>query len=198
MQYIKDNIKQKILLTAKNEFLKNGFEKTSIRKIAALSGTSKSNIYNYYKDKDEIFCAVVQPVLDKINEGLKINNLQNKKRTVKTYTVETQKEYIKIIISFVFKNLDEIKLLLFNAAGSSLEGFKIRIISDLSEIIKKWIHQITPDKKISVFFIQCISSFYVNTIEQIIINGISPEKAAEHFNDFIKFVYNGWYSIIKE
>ena len=36
-------------------FLQYGYEKTSIEKIARQAKISKSNLYNYFKSKDEIF-----------------------------------------------------------------------------------------------------------------------------------------------
>lgn len=57
MQIKKDNISKIILEISKDEFLANGFKNTSIRTISKKSGIGLSNIYNYYKNKDEIFVA---------------------------------------------------------------------------------------------------------------------------------------------
>lgn len=42
-------------MAARNEFIKNGFKKTSMRTISAKSGIVLGNIYNYFKTKDDIF-----------------------------------------------------------------------------------------------------------------------------------------------
>ncbi|MFN0257339.1 TetR/AcrR family transcriptional regulator [Pedobacter ureilyticus] len=49
-----EDVRLRILEVAKNLFLKNGFEATSIRKIAAEIQLSPTTIYLYYKDKGEI------------------------------------------------------------------------------------------------------------------------------------------------
>ena len=36
-------------MAARNEFIKNGFKKTSMRTISAKSGIVLGNIYNYFK-----------------------------------------------------------------------------------------------------------------------------------------------------
>mgnify|MGYP002470759756 FL=1 len=56
MQIPKDNIRNNILKAAENIFLEKGYSKTSMREIAAKSNVVLSNIYNYFKNKDEIFC----------------------------------------------------------------------------------------------------------------------------------------------
>lgn len=61
----KEDLKQNILIAAKKLFLEDGYEATSIRKIAAEIEFSPTTIYLYYKDKHEIAHALHQ-------EGFKI------------------------------------------------------------------------------------------------------------------------------
>ena len=70
MQTKKDYTREEIVMTAKREFLKNGFAKASMREIAKRSGIGLSNIYNYFKSKDEIFRCIVAPLILKMKEML--------------------------------------------------------------------------------------------------------------------------------
>ena len=63
-QVQKEDIRRIILQAARGEFLQKGFKDTSMRTIARLSGVTLSNIYNYFRDKDEIFRAVLTPLLN--------------------------------------------------------------------------------------------------------------------------------------
>ena len=63
MQYSKDDIQKEILKAAEKVFLENGFPKASMREIAQEAQVGLSNIYNYFKSKDDIFCTVVRPVI---------------------------------------------------------------------------------------------------------------------------------------
>lgn len=56
----KEISREGILKAAKELFLKNGYEATSIRNIAAAVGISPTTIYLYYKDKAEIMHALHQ------------------------------------------------------------------------------------------------------------------------------------------
>ena len=60
----KGDIHRRILQAARGEFLQKGFKDTSMRTISRLSGVTLSNIYNYFRDKDEIFRAVLTPLLN--------------------------------------------------------------------------------------------------------------------------------------
>lgn len=55
MQVKKDEIRNRILETAQRLFIKRGYENTSLKQIAEKSNISKSNIYRYYRSKDEIY-----------------------------------------------------------------------------------------------------------------------------------------------
>lgn len=56
----REELKKDILIAAKELFLENGFEATSIRNIAEKIEYSPATIYLYYKDKNEIIHALHQ------------------------------------------------------------------------------------------------------------------------------------------
>ena len=49
---------EKILSTASQLFIHNGYEKTSVQNIAQTASISKGAIYHHFQSKDEIFFAV--------------------------------------------------------------------------------------------------------------------------------------------
>ena len=55
MQVLKEEIRNSILLSAKMLFLEYGYLSTSMDKIAKKAGISKSNLYNYFEKKEDIF-----------------------------------------------------------------------------------------------------------------------------------------------
>ena len=55
MQVKKDEIRNNILDTAQRLFIKRGYENTSMKQIAERSNISKSNIYRYFRSKEEIY-----------------------------------------------------------------------------------------------------------------------------------------------
>ena len=62
MQIKKDYTREQIVEIAKRVFLRNGYAKTSMRDIAKRTGIGVSNIYNYFKSKDELFRYIVRPL----------------------------------------------------------------------------------------------------------------------------------------
>ena len=54
------SIDPRILESARKEFVKHGFEKSSLKAICDGAGVTTGALYKRYKGKEELFCAVVE------------------------------------------------------------------------------------------------------------------------------------------
>jgi len=59
-----DDVKQKILISAKELFIQQGYKKTTIRQIVDKSGVLIGSIYYFFKNKEEIFQSLVLGIFD--------------------------------------------------------------------------------------------------------------------------------------
>lgn len=57
-------IRNRILRTAENLFLEQGYKTTTIRQIVQDSGITSGSIYNIYEDKEHLFAALIDEFLD--------------------------------------------------------------------------------------------------------------------------------------
>ena len=124
MQIQKDSIRKKILEVARSEFIAKGFKDTSMRTIAKKSEVNLSNIYNYFSNKDEIFCEIVADLLLVLDNMIKKHNNNN---DIELYVNDTEKyvrEQIKMFIQLVDEFKEEFRLLFFKSAGSKLEDYR--------------------------------------------------------------------------
>ncbi len=192
MQYAKEDIRNQILSAAREEFLRHGFEKASIRHITAAAHTSKSNLYNYFQDKDALFAAVLSPTLQAIRNGLALAASSNAGTGVGSYTVDAQMRNMRVVMEFIAANTDDIRLLLFHASGSSLAGFKDDVIERFADVLLDWLRQAMPGKPVSRLFVRCVAGFYILIIEQMIRAGVNREQAEMHMAEFLRFIYSGW------
>ncbi len=76
-QTLKDDVKERIVDAAKQEFMKNSYDKASMRVIAGKSKITVGNLYRYFKSKEDLNRFIVAPALEKIqNLVLDITNNQ--------------------------------------------------------------------------------------------------------------------------
>jgi len=64
MQYIKPEVRKRILDAALREFDEKGYDSASMRSIAEGAGTSLGNLYRYFENKNDIYRNCLVPVLE--------------------------------------------------------------------------------------------------------------------------------------
>ena len=126
----------RILRAAREEFMVNGFRDASLRTIARESGVAVSNIYNYFEHKDSLFRAVLQPLLDEFGRIMEGHNSEHNMDVYMLMPEKFREETTKEFMQFARQFRAELKLLLLQSGGSSLEHFKDLFI----EIITNEIH----------------------------------------------------------
>ena len=112
-----------IIEAALSEFLQNGYEKASLRKIAAQAGVTVGAIYTRYATKDSLFCALVQPLVDRIGETfLSIKQDYQQEGTADSLAALTcaMEKETQAILHLLFDDYDRAVLLLCRSAGSSM------------------------------------------------------------------------------
>lgn len=68
MQVLKDELRQAMLRVAQNMFLDPGYEKTSMKDIAAKVGVSVGNLYRYFPNKEALLESVTMPAYERLLE----------------------------------------------------------------------------------------------------------------------------------
>ena len=86
--------------------LENGFPKASMREIAQEAQVGLSNIYNYFKSKDDIFCTVVRPVISAFERMLHEHHGRYGADIMEMYSTESLcknlRRYIELLVLRIF------------------------------------------------------------------------------------------------
>lgn len=67
-QILKDEVRERIIDSAKDEFLQYSYEDSSMRRIALKSKMTVGNLYRYFSSKEEILSFIVNPTYTVIND----------------------------------------------------------------------------------------------------------------------------------
>ena len=108
-------VTEKLMEAAKQEFLKNGYERASLQTIAEKAGSSKGAIYIRYPDKESLYRSLVQPAMDDfcgmIQSALQqFNQLPGTEQTSQMYSFSDQ--WFWASVDYIYDHFDEFKLLL--------------------------------------------------------------------------------------
>ena len=66
MQYLKEEVRARILGAALDEFEEHGYISAQVRRIAERAGVSTGNLYRYFASKDDIFDTIVRASYERI------------------------------------------------------------------------------------------------------------------------------------
>ena len=188
----------KILHAAQTEFLENGYENASMRKIAAAAGVTIGAIYTRYATKDALFCGVVQPLIDRIAQAF---------ASIRSTYYETQPD-IQIrqmahsmdtesacILHLLFDDYDRAVLLLCRSTGSSLESFFDTIIErKIQETVVFFRQSNVPHPSEQVLRLLIGGQFHMYA--QIIHDGYDLAQAKELMQAAMIYHTGGWLALI--
>ena len=197
-----DRMREKILQVARAEFLEYGFRDASLRRIAVKTSISVSNIYNHYKSKDDLFRAVLHPLLESFTEMLREHNSEKSMELYVEQTEEFQRAMIKEFLALMLRFRTELKLLLLGSGGSSLEGFKEEIIQQQSEVGVEYIHKLRTkypkaNRAISPLFIRICSHWWLIFMLELVANeSLTKEDIEKALSEYVCFGTAGWKSLM--
>ena len=124
-------VTEKLMEAAKQEFLKNGYERASLQTIAEKAGSSKGAIYIRYPDKESLYRSLVQPAMDDfcgmIQSALQqFNQLPGTEQTSQMYSFSDQ--WFWASVDYIYDHFDEFKLLLTSGENNTYQEFLHRIV----------------------------------------------------------------------
>lgn len=137
MQTLKEEISQRILDAARDEFYDKGYEGSSIRTIAAKADITPGNIYRYFPSKEELLNAILEPCFAAFRNRFKA------KEDIPLSTVGPQ-ELSEYLLHVLERYPKEIQLIIDNPNVDRIRDFFIehirrRMIRDMhsEEILAK-------------------------------------------------------------
>lgn len=131
-QILKDELREKIIDSAKEEFLEKGYKGASMRSIASKSGMTVGNLYRYFKNKEDINAQIVNTTLFEIDQILKDLTSDN-------VSMEARVFNIKANVSELSDLLDQLSYRLVDTYNEHRIEFNILMLhSDLNKELTKW------------------------------------------------------------
>ena len=198
MQTLKKEIEERILNAARMEFAEHGFAKAKMRSIGERAGVSTGNLYTYFPNKDDLFCALVAPTVDQINAYTNYDRMRSTENGDECYTYEWHLDFYQEIADVHYRNHEDMKLILFKSQGSSLEDFREDCIRKLDETAprdKYALPHSEAGERVDEFLWHSLHSFAVNTFIEMTMHDLNREEMMQCAIDLATYMYYGWKAI---
>lgn len=200
-----EGVYERILESAKKEFLDNGYVDASLRTIASNAGTSTNSIYVRFKDKEGLFTAIVQPIMNEL-----MDMFRNVQETFHSFDNETQRKEMgnyasdKMLgmIDYIYDYIDEFRLLLDASYGTRFQNFLDEFVRIETEYTYKWLEatgsRLEVEGDIAKNLIHIVDTSYFEGVFEVIRHDMSREEAKKYVMILGKYHHQGFQSIIKQ
>ena len=195
--------KKKILESAMAEFLEKGFMNASLRTIASNAGLTTGAMYRHFKDKDALFCALVDEAIDFTTKTVMLADSAHHMdldNLVSQEHFEEENRQTNELLTYIFDNFDALTLPLTKASRSTHEHFQEEICDLYTKNCEQtfnWMfkNQIST-KKIDKMTVHFIASTVINAFVEIITHKMTKKAAFQYIENIEEFTRYGMMHMI--
>ncbi|MBQ3913109.1 MAG: TetR/AcrR family transcriptional regulator [Lachnospiraceae bacterium] len=193
---------EKVKKAIRDEFLEKGYEDASIRSIGARAGMTSAGLYRHYDDKEAMFNAMVEPLVESIKAW-------TERHTGRKYDLldgGTPKEelfgetFIDLIREVILPRRDEFILLMTRSRGTKYENFVHDYVEsnqrEFLEAIRFLKDKGYPVIDISEEELHMLLSAYLTACFEPIIHDFDNDKIDSFLNTVQEFFMPGWLRIM--
>ena len=191
--------KERLLASAKKEFVEKGYLQASLRNICKNAGVTTGALYFFFRDKEDLFAAIVEEPLQclrKIMEEHYAYEITHEEGQIKDGEVdETDINATVQIIHVLYQYYDEFQVILTKAQGSRYENWLDEFVKISEHHYRVLADRITDKQglpRVEDYMIHWIAHLQVDVFVHLRIHEKDEAAAIRHMNSIIKFMIAGW------
>ncbi|MCR4956704.1 MAG: TetR/AcrR family transcriptional regulator [Lachnospiraceae bacterium] len=187
----------KIHKVARAQFLENGYEKTSLRKIVGQAGFTLGAFYGYYNSKEDLFNALVKDtaegVIDIISHmGDHLDTFSGEERVANMNPVF--EEELPKLLTYLSEHMEETRLLLKCSKGTAYENFLEGIMERNLSSLRKMFGEQLPWNSLTE---KLLLNSYFSLLGDAVLSGETMEEVKQTMNQIQAFYAGGMLALTK-
>lgn len=200
-----EGVAERILSCAKAEFLDKGYTDASLRTIAAAAETSTNSIYVRFQDKEGLFSAIVEPVLNEMIERF-VKIQETFHRMDRAEQAAQMPDYADggtmELVEYMYDHLDEFRLLLDASYGTRFHNFVDELVRIEVEYTYKYMEAVGSTAQLgdatTQRLLHIVTTSRFESIFEIIRHGMSLEEAREYIGLLSRYHRTGFLAVFGE
>lgn len=200
-----EGVAERILSCAKAEFLDKGYTDASLRTIAAAAETSTNSIYVRFQDKEGLFSAIVEPVLNEMIERF-VKIQETFHRMDRAEQAAQMPDYADggtmELVEYMYDHLDEFRLLLDASYGTRFHNFVDELVRIEVEYTYKYMEAVGSTAQLgdatTQRLLHIVTTSRFESIFEIIHHGMSLEEAREYIGLLSRYHRTGFLAVFGE
>lgn len=195
--------KEKLLASAKSEFMEKGYAKASLRKICANAGVTTGALYFFFKDKEDLFCSIVEKPLQELTRFLQMHFEEDTHLLSVPYayahTDGDHEEMVSCLIHHLYSNRDAFLLLLTKSQGTAFEN----CVDELVDMMEKGYQSMAenlvkqvPGTQVNDYMMHWLIHMNTDAFIHLLTHEPNEKKALKHMSLIMDYLIKGWMEMI--
>ncbi len=195
--------REKLIESAKAEFMEKGYNKASLRSICAKAGVTTGALYFFFKDKADLYKAIVGKPVEELFEIMQAHFDEDEDVVASAAPDADPDEYIddhsemaQLLIHHIYSNYDAAILLLTKSQGSEYENLVDRIVeiteSKSIEMMGKIAAKTGESKKLNKYMLHLVIHVVVDSFVHLVTHEPDEKKALASIRKVFKMTMHNW------
>ncbi len=184
-----EGVYERVLDCAKEEFLMRGYKDASMRTIAGEAGTTTGSIYTRFGDKEGLFSALVEPVVQEMlqifSRTQEIFHALDKETKINTMP-EYSSKGMEYLLDYVYAHFDEFRLLLDSSYGTKYHHFIDEMVRVEVESTYRYMEVIGCENIkrgiVTEEFLHIITTAYFEGVFEVVRHNMQYEDAKKYIH----------------
>ena len=198
--------KERLLESAKAEFAEKGYMKASLRKICAGAGVTTGALYFFFKDKEDLFTAIVGKPFDGLKE-IMVQHFADENDILTSSSISELKGHINgghdeiaaTLIHHLYSNYDAFTLLLTKSQGSKFENCVDEIVEMTDNIYSTMAENMAammPNMRVNTYMRHWLTHMMIDAFIHLFTHERDEQKALSNMRKILNFLVKGWGDMI--
>lgn len=198
--------KERLLESAKAEFAEKGYTKASLRKICAGACVTTGALYFFFKDKEDLFTAIVGRPFDSLKEIL-LRHFADERDILTSSDISKMKEHIdgghdeiaSALIHHLYSNYDAFMLLLTKSQGSKFEGCVDEIVEMTENVycaMSENMASMLSNTRVNTYMRHWLTHMIIDAFIHLFTHERDEQKALSNMRKIMNFLVKGWAEMI--
>ena len=199
MKLLKEEMRQRIVEAARDEFFQSGYARASMRAIAERAGYSTGMLYGRFADKSELFRELVEPAAQElldyfsaVEDAFAAYPPERQHREMHSYVGDKVDE----MIDRIYADIDCFRLILTKSAGSGYEYYLDKMIDIETRNTIRFIDALNAAgirvNEVRADLSHMLSSAMINGIFEAVAHDFPKEEARGYIKQVEAFFNAGW------
>lgn len=194
--------REKLLDSAKHEFLEKGYMKASLRTICKNAGVTTGALYFFFQDKEDLLKQLVEEPLKGLALIVKQHLSEELEMESPVLEIDADSRDIaaaREIVQFMYLHYDVFLILLTKSQGSAYEDIVSRF-ADWGEnhynMLVERLSQKCGVPKPEHYVIHWMTHMQIDAFTHLLTHEPDEKKAVRHIEEIVVFLLSGWNGLI--